>query len=166
MISVSEFVLRSVLIGVGATVALDLWSLLIARAFAAPPPNWALVGRWMGHLPRGRLVHDSIAGAARVPGERIIGWTAHYAIGVAFAALLLAVGGPDWLRAPTLLPALVVGVATVAAPFFILQPGMGAGVMSTKTPDPTAARLRSLLNHAVFGLGLYLAGRLSALLPA
>jgi hypothetical protein len=53
-----------------------------------------------------------------------------------------------------LLPALIVGLITVAAPFLIMQPGMGAGI-AAKTPNPTAARLRSLATHAVFGIGLY-----------
>jgi hypothetical protein len=33
---------------------------------------------------------------------------------------------------------------------------MGAGVASSRTPTPMKNILRSLLNHAVFGLGLYL----------
>jgi len=44
------------------------------------------------------------------------------------------------------------------APFFLMQPGMGAGIATSKTPRPNAARLQSLITHAVFGLGLYGAG--------
>ena len=58
---------------------------------------------------------------------------------------------------PTLGPALAVGIGTVAAPFFLMQPGMGAGIAASRTPRPNAARLQSLLTHAVFGLGLYVA---------
>ena len=58
---------------------------------------------------------------------------------------------------PTAGPALALGIATVVAPFFVLQPGMGAGIAASKTPNPNAVRLHSVLNHAVFGLGLYLA---------
>ena len=47
-------------------------------------------------------------------------------------------------------------------PFFLLQPPMGAGVAAAKSPDPLAARLRSLGSHAVFGLGLYLTASLLA----
>jgi hypothetical protein len=100
-------------------------------------------------------VHEAIAKAAPIPGERALGWTAHYAIGVAFALILLGAFGLAWARHPTPLPALVVGVATVVAPFFLLQPGMGAGIAASRTPAPNTARLRSLLTHTVFGLGLY-----------
>jgi hypothetical protein len=52
----------------------------------------------------------------------------------------------------------------VAAPFLLMQPALGAGIAAAKTPNPTAARLRSLMTHAVFGLGLYFAARLTAAL--
>ena len=44
------------------------------------------------------------------PYERAIGWTAHYFIGITFAAVLLAVWGVEWARQPTLAPALIVGI--------------------------------------------------------
>ena len=91
-------------------------------------------------------------------GERAIGWIAHYSIGIAFAALLLVLSGPQWLARPTPAAALVVGIGTVAAPFLVMQPGMGAGVAASRTPRPAAARLQSLVTHGVFGLGLYASG--------
>jgi hypothetical protein len=114
------------------------------------------VGRWVGHLAAGRFLHESIAASRPVRGEAAIGWTAHYLIGVGFAGLLVAIAGADWCREPTLAPALAMGVVTVLAPFLIMQPGMGSGIAASRTPDPNAARLQSLITHAVFGLGLYL----------
>ena len=143
-------------IGIGATLLLDLWSWTLRR-FGVRSMDWCLAGRWIGHLPRGRFMHASIGQAAPVRGECVLGWLLHYASGIAFAAMLLAVGGAGWLRQPTVWPALAVGLCTVVFPFFVMQPGMGAGFAASKTPDPNRARLRSLLTHAVFGLGLYLA---------
>lgn len=157
-----EFAVRAVLIGAGATIILDIWSLFLNRAFGLAPTNWAMVGRWIGHFPRGRFTHQSIAAAAPVAGELALGWATHYVVGVVYAGMLLALCGPEWTRAPTLLPALAFGIATVVAPFFILQPGMGAGVMASRTPNPNAARLRALTAHAVFGIGLYLAALATA----
>jgi hypothetical protein len=54
-------------------------------------------------LPGGTWVHESIANEAPVPGERLIGWSAHYAIGMTFAALLLSTFGLKWARSPSLL---------------------------------------------------------------
>lgn len=100
-------------------------------------------------------MHQNIAQAAPVAGEQALGWLAHYLIGIAFAVLLLLTQAPQWPLQPTLAPALIVGVLTVAAPFFLMQPCMGAGVAASKTPKPNVARLRSLVGHSVFGLGLY-----------
>jgi len=86
-----------------------------------------------------------------------LGWLAHYSIGVTLAALLLAVYGLEWARKPTLFPALTVGIVTVLAPLFILQPALGAGIASSKTPRPVFNCVKSLITHTVFGLGLYLA---------
>jgi len=160
-----EGLVLAVLIGLTATALADLWTLLQQRVLGMPGPNWALVGRWLAHMPRGHFVHASIAKAQALPGERVLGWAAHYVIGIVFAGLLLALNGLEWVRQPTLLPALALGVATVLAPLLIMQPGMGSGFFASKTPNPSAARARSLLAHTVFGVALYLAGLLwSALL--
>jgi hypothetical protein len=159
-----EGVLRVAVIGVGATVTLDLWNVFLKRMFGVRSLSMGLLGRWFGHLLRGRFRHDDIADALPIVGERIIGWSAHYAIGITWAALLLAIRGLDWARRPTLLPALIVGLVTLVAPFFILQPGMGLGIAASKASRPNAARLKSIASHTVYGVGLYGAALLSALL--
>ncbi len=151
-------------IGTGATLVTDLWAIARRRLLGVPAPDWGLVGRWFGHMARGRFRHERIADAEPLRGERVIGWTAHYLIGIGFAAMLLAICGLAWTRRPTLAPALALGIATVAAPFLLMQPGMGAGIAASRTPRPGRARLQSLVTHAVFGLGLYAAGRILELL--
>jgi hypothetical protein len=160
-----EFALRAVLIGAGATMVMDLWAVVL-RQFGVPSLNLALLGRWIGHLPRGHWMHPSIASARPVRGESWIGWCAHYAIGITFSALLLWTYGVGWARSPSLLPALFMGIVTVVAPWLILQPGMGAGIASWKTPTPVFNGIKSLVTHTVFGLGMYLAALATAsLLP-
>ena len=144
-----------VMIGVGATLAMDLWSAMLWRCFRVPALDYALLGRWIGHFPRGRFRHESIGQAASVRHERVIGWIAHYTIGVMFAALLLAISGSEWLKQPTLIPPLIVSSVTLVAPFLVMQPAMGAGIAASRTPRPNVARLRSLATHTVYGLGLY-----------
>lgn len=144
------------LIGMGATAVMDAWLLLLQR-LGVPTLNFAMIGRWAGHWRRGTWKHDAIAKAAPVRGELALGWLVHYATGIAFAALLAGIAGLQWMHQPTLLPALWLGIATVAAPWLVMQPAMGAGIASSRTPAPAKNRLRSLVNHSVFGLGLYLA---------
>jgi hypothetical protein len=54
-----------------------------------------------------------------------------------------------------LAPALLYGIGTVVFPFFVLQPSLGLGIASARSPRPARARLKSLATHAVFGAGLY-----------
>jgi hypothetical protein len=156
MSHISEFVLRAFLIGVGATLVMDLWALFLKR-LGIPSLNFAFLGRWIGHLRSRQWTHASIATAPPIKAELWIGWFAHYSIGVTFAALLLAAYGLEWARNPTLIPALIIGIVTVVAPLFLLQPALGAGIASSKTPTPVFNCLKSLTTHTVFGLGLYLA---------
>lgn len=153
-----DYSMCALVIGVGATAVMDLWAIARKRWLNLAPPNYGLVGRWLGHMPQGRFRHDAIANALPVKGERLIGWTAHYLIGVAFASLLLGIWGPEWVQRPSIGPALIVGIGTVAAPFLVMQPGMGAGIAGRRTPRPAATRFQSLVTHAVFALGLYAAG--------
>jgi len=153
-----ETALLIALIGIGATLTMDLWTVLRQQLLGIPPLNYGLVGRWLAYLPKGQFRHQSIIATTPVRGEQIIGWSAHFLTGIAFAALLVAVTGIEWLQNPTIAPALAVGIVTLVAPFFILQPGMGAGIAASKTPKPNVARLQSLITHTIFGLGLYLSG--------
>ena len=157
-----DYLVCTVLTGTGATAVMDIWSIARTRLLGVPPFDYGLVGRWLAYLARGRFRHDRIAASPPVPGERVIGWSAHYLIGIAFAALLLAIWGLDWARQPTIGPALIVGIGSVAAPFLVMQPGMGAGIAASRTPRPWHARAHSVLTHVVFGLGLYLSGLLAS----
>ncbi len=150
--------IATIVVGVGATAVMDMWGMARKPLLGLAPPDYRLLGRWLGHMPQGRFHHEAIAKAPPVRGERLIGWAAHYATGVAFAAALIGLAGIAWVARPTLAPALIVGVTSVAAPFLLMQPGMGMGIAGARTPRPAAVRLQSLVTHVVFGLGLYAAG--------
>jgi hypothetical protein len=159
-----DFLLRALLVGAGATAIMDIVAMLRQRLAGTPMPDYGLVGRWLAYMPRGRFHHRAIAASPAVQGEKLIGWTAHYLIGIGFAGLLLAIFA-DWADHPTPMPALIVGIGSVAAPFLLMQPGMGSGLFARKTPRPGTARLRSLVTHITFACGLYLAGMAQSLLP-
>lgn len=150
-----EMIAKAVLVGIGATALMDVWAIVLKRTIAFPPPNWVLVGRWFAHLPRGKVFHENIADAAPVANELAVGWAAHYAIGILYAFILLVFTGPGWLAAPTFLPAWVLGLVTVGAGWFLLQPGMGAGWMASKRPNPNKIRVLNIVGHTVFAIGLY-----------
>ena len=151
----AEYVLGAIAIGIGATLIMDLWNLFLKRAFSIPSLSYCVLGRWLSHMPRGTLRHASITAAPRKRFECTVGWIAHYTIGVVFALAFVVLTSGDWLARPTLLPALLYGIGTVVFPFFIMQPSFGLGIAASKTPKPTQARLKSLMTHTVFGVGLY-----------
>jgi hypothetical protein len=144
-----------IVIGIGATLAIDVWNLFLRRAFGVSSLSYCLLGRWLRHMPEGTFRHASIASAPAKPLECAVGWMAHYSIGVAFALVFVAMASDGWLARPTLAPALLFGIGTVVFPFFILQPSFGLGVAAARTAHPTQARLKSLATHTVFGVGLY-----------
>ena len=80
----------------------------------------------------------------------------HYAIGIFYGLLYLYIVLVLMSSTPTFLSALIFALATLIAPWFMLQPGLGFGVFARKAPHPYALRLISISMHAVFGCGLYL----------
>lgn len=161
MTPILQDIARVALIGIGATAVMDAWLMLLKR-MGVQTLNFAFIGRWVGHLFRGRFAHAAIGKAPPIRGELALGWATHYAVGIAFAGLLVAITGIGWTNSPTLLPAVLVGMGTVAAPLFVMQPAMGSGFAASKTPTPLRNCLRSVVNHTVFGLGLYLSAFLAA----
>jgi hypothetical protein len=161
-----DFLISTVITGVSATLVVDVWGLARKLLLGVPLPDYAPVGRWFAHMTHGKFRHQAIAAVPPVRGELLLGWIVHYLTGITFAAILLGVRGSAWLQAPTLGPALLVGLGTVAAPFLLMQPAMGAGIAASRTPRPAAARLQSLITHAVFGMGLYAGGWMTHVLYA
>lgn len=148
--------ISAVVIGIGASLLMDAWNLMLKRAFSIPSLNYCMLGRWFLHMRRGTFFHPSIAEAQAQRFECPIGWLAHYMIGIVLALVFLVIAPSDWLMRPSVLPALAYGIATVVFPLFILQPALGFGIASARAPKPAQARLKSFGTHAVFGLGLYL----------
>jgi hypothetical protein len=164
MSTLALFFIRAVSMGIGATFMFDLCGLFLKYAFKIPPSNLCLVGRWLRYMPDGVFKHTNIATVSPKSEECTLGWIAHYMIGITFAIVFLGLEGNPWLQHPTALPAMLFGVVTVVAPLWIMQPAFGFGFAASKTSNPAQARLRSLMNHLAFGLGIYIFGWMVALI--
>lgn len=151
----TDIVWRAVAIGIGATVAMDLWAIVLNRVFGIGLPNWGLVGRWVWHIRKRKVFHDDIASATPYGHEAALGWAFHYLVGIAYAFALIGVAGKDWLDQPVFLPAFLVGMVTIGAGWFLLAPGMGAGWAASRAENPTKVRGLNILAHTVFAIGLY-----------
>ncbi|CAN7692338.1 DUF2938 domain-containing protein [Bradyrhizobium sp. LjRoot220] len=158
MVDASDYLKHAIPIGIGATALMDAWAIARTRLLGIPGLDYALLGRWLGHMIGGRFRHEHIASSRSVRGERAIGWAAHYLTGIGFAVALLVLWGLDWAHHPTIGPALIVGIGSTAAPFLLMQPGMGAGIAGSRTSRAAAVRIQTIVTHLIFSAGLYVAG--------
>ena len=154
---------QTILVGIGATITMDVYSFIL-NAFGIKTLNYKFLGRWIGHFFNGKFSHRTIFTAPSIKHEHIIGWITHYTIGIIFTFFLVLIFDKKWLENPTLLPALAIGVVTVVAPFFFMQPAFGLGITASNTPHPIKAQIMSLITHAVFGFGLFLSAKILSIL--
>jgi hypothetical protein len=143
------------IVGVVATAALDLWQQVCRLVFGLPITDWGLIGRWVGHFRDGQFTQPDIGRAAPVPGERPLGWLVHYAVGIGYGVVYLAL---MWLllgTPPSLLSALVFAALSVGVTWFFMEPVLGAGVMAAKVPNRPVALAHDLTSHLAMGLGLW-----------
>jgi hypothetical protein len=114
--------IEALVVGIIATFATDLWQRLLQAIAVLPPANWRLVGRWVACFPRGNFVHRPITATPSVRGKVAIGWAFHYAVGIVYAALYLAIMRLGFGSGPTLISALAFAIAMPVAPWFVMQP--------------------------------------------
>ncbi len=144
-------------VGIGSTIALDLWGLIVARITGMSGTHWPLVGRWLLGLPAGRFVFDQEDTAPDTVVEGVVGWGFHYIVGLAYAAMLPLFWGVDFIKAPTIFPFFLIGVVVSSlAGLMILMPGMGAGLFARKTPMPFITILFVVVAHVIFATAQYL----------
>lgn len=151
-----DMFLSTLAVGIGATIVMDIWSVIRKVCLGVPFFNYGFIGRWAVLLTRGRLVHENIATVPKIPQEQLIGWVIHYLTGIFFAAFHLLIWGNQWLITPTALAAIITGLVTVVFPLCLIMPCMGQGFAASKTPSPGKVRLQSLLTHFMFGLGIWI----------
>lgn len=157
--STFEVISKILMLGIGATIIMDLYAVVIKKLFNIPSLDYRLVGRWFLHIFKGKIVHNPpIIQSISKKNEKSVGWFLHYLIGVIFAFFFILIVGYEWFLHVDFIYSIVFGLATVIFPFFILQPCFGFGVAASKTLQPSTARTRSILAHLSFGIGLYLTG--------
>lgn len=150
-----ELTIKGIVIGIGATVIMDLWALILAQLPGQSRPNWGLVGRWFWHLRNGQIFHDDISKSPPYRHEVLLGWIGHYAVGILYGVIFAFYCGSVWFANPIFLPAWIFGILTVAAGWFLLQPGLGIGWAASRLPNAGNVRFLNLVAHTFFALGMY-----------
>lgn len=148
--------LEGIMIGIVATIGMDVWALLARHLLRLPVTDWAMIGRWVAYIPGGRYVHSPISASEKVRHELAIGWIVHYLIGVIYGVTYLFLVQTALNRTPTAQSALIFGLATLAAPWLVMQPCLGLGLFASNAPKPWLIRLVNLSMHIAFAAAMYL----------
>jgi hypothetical protein len=150
--------------GVIATVLMDvLTAIAIRLRLIAPlPPN--VIGRWFASVARAHPFHEDIARAAPGNHEIAIAVPGHYAIGMFLTALFVLTANRIGWQAGSLSLALAFGVCTSVFPWLLMFPAMGYGFFGAHGPEGTRLFVSSIVSHVFFGLGLWIAVRLTSLI--
>lgn len=150
-------ILIVILIGVIATLVMDVGSALLRAASitAGTPPE--LTGKWIQSAIKGNVFVDDIRTS---PGEpvsmgRFLAY--HYCIGILLALVFYALVLLFKLEPIAWWLPLVFGLATTVIPAFLMFPGMGFGVLGLKGPAEYLLMRTAILSHLFYGIGLTLA---------
>ncbi|MDE5469924.1 DUF2938 domain-containing protein [Elizabethkingia meningoseptica] len=150
-----KVILKVILAGFAGTLGTDVWTFIL-KIFGVHSHGLLLVGQWvishMGTSLQNRLIGN----------ELLIGWTAHYCLGISFSFLPLLLYGKKWLNRPTITKALIIGVITFVLGIFIIQPILNFGVAFSNYANQPVILLKVALFHIVYSIGLYTASRMMA----
>jgi len=149
-----DLVIAAFVIGVIGTAVMDLGNLLFSRFGATSRVDLRILGRMARGWARGRFRYTGPGEMEETENEAILGFLTHYGIGVGLAIpyLLgweLIVGGS---ASPSF--AVIYGVGTTVASWFLVYPSMGLGLLGLKSPEGWKAAYSSLANHIFYGIGL------------
>ncbi|QDK97457.1 DUF2938 domain-containing protein [Acinetobacter tandoii] len=154
------------IVGIGSTIALDLWARLMAKLGWLPGTHWPAVGRWITGLFSGNFIFDSNNTSPFTKSEAILGWGFHYVIGIIYAAMYPLFWGFSFIVSPIIFPFFFIGVIVSSiAGLAILMPGMGGGFFANKVPNRNSVIVYVLLAHLVFAVAQYLLAKAVIQLP-
>jgi uncharacterized membrane protein YeaQ/YmgE (transglycosylase-associated protein family) len=149
-----DIIITGLVAGVLGTLMMDSLNHLFARIGMISKIDVGVIGRMSAGWARGYFRYRNPAEMVPVAKEKLYGYATHHIIGIGFAVVYVfcwehMVGGPV---SPTW--ALVYGVFTTLASWFLVYPSMGLGVFGRLSPEGIRTTLSSLANHLFFGVGM------------
>ena len=151
----SNLNMRLVLIGIIATLTMDVLSGAAIKLQLISPLPPRLIGRWFASVARGQPLHHDIGQVTPVNYEMAIALPMHYAIGVTLALAYWLLTSALGLSPRNPFTALSFGLTTNALPWLVMFPAMGYGWFGAQGPPGTRLFVSSLINHCFYGLGLW-----------
>ena len=151
----SNITLRIVIMGIVATLMMDLGNLIFASFELVYKINYSLIGVLSFGWLKGVFIYNSINDIVVTNYSYLFGVATHYFIGIIFAIPVFFMMLLLNLRSYLLL--IIYGILTCFASLFLLFPSLGLGLAALKTSSPFYMIFSSLLNHFFYGLGLAIA---------
>ena len=152
----SVFNVRSVLIGIVATLTMDVLTVAAIKLRLIAPLRPQLIGRWFASIAQGQALHSDIANAPPINHEFAVAVPVHYAIGVTLALLYLLASSTFGINPRSPVAALGFALCTNLLPWLLMFPAMGYGWFGTHGPAGTRLLLSSFVTHCLYGLGLWI----------
>jgi len=152
-----NLIISGIVAGVIGTMFMDLMNNLVARTGLLLKIDMALLGRMTAGWTHGRFIYNHPDELEPVPNEKIYGYLTHFAIGISLAVPFITLWGLFVKNPLTPFGAIIFGISTTAASFFLVYPSMGLGVCGLKSPVKIKAFVSPLANHFFYGVGLAIA---------
>jgi len=148
--------LRGVLLGIVATITMDILSVTALRSglIAFLPPR--LTGRWFASMAHGQFLHHDIAQVPAINHEMAVAVPMHYAIGITLALVYLLASSALGFSPRNPVAALAFALCTNVLPWLLMFPAMGYGWFGAHGPAGTQLFRGSLATHTFYGVGLWL----------
>ena len=150
-----ELLIAGVLVGIAATITMDVFGSVARRVGLAKGAKGIWVGRWYLGISRGQFVHSDISGAPELGGEKTAAMVGHYVIGIVLAVFYVLGARLLGVSANSFIVALGYGLATCVFPWFLVFPALGFGALGSKGPKELRLFTSSVLNHSFYGLGIW-----------
>jgi hypothetical protein len=146
---------RSVVVGILATITMDIFSFTALKLgwIAFLPPR--LTGRWFASIARGQFLHADIAQAPPINHEMAVAAPMHYLVGITLALLYLLASSVLGFSSRNLIAALGFALCSTLLPWLLMFPAMGYGWFGTHGPQGTRLFMSSLVTHSFYGIGLW-----------
>lgn len=152
---------QSIVLGVFATMTMDLINWAGKRLKVHKGGSYRLIGRWFIGFSRGRFRYGNILESPPQRYELQVGFVAHYLIGIALGYLYFFSSAWFGLAAQNLKWSLGYGTLTNVLPWLIMFPAFGFGFFALKGPSDNTMLRSSFLNHLAYGAALGLGSLLT-----
>ncbi len=147
--------LTSIILGGGfATFVMDVGSTLIGTTGLTAGAPRKIIGKWFMYVLRGRWIHTDIVSSPDIPIRMPLVLAIHYGIGIALAGVFATLSAWQPPQRGIFSFAFGFGVLTTVLAWFLMFPAMGWGIAGTQGPGQFLLTRTSLVNHALYGLGL------------